>query len=87
MACNNNKFLEITYRQGHCLTNGHVARLACDAGANLLVNTDCHSIELIDAAMAIQIAKGAGLDAEMAYKVVHENPKDVLNQLGISLNL
>ena len=87
MACENNKYLEITYRQGHCLTNGHIARLACDVGASLLVNTDCHSIELIDAVMAIQIAKGAGLDAEMAHKVVHENPKDVLNQLGISLNL
>ncbi len=86
MARDNNKFLELTYRQGHCLTNGHIARLATDLGAKLLVNTDCHSIDLIDAVMALQIAKGAGLDAELAQKVVHENPKDVLNQLGLSLN-
>ena len=35
--------LEITARQGHCLTNGHVAKLAKQSGAKLVINTDTHS--------------------------------------------
>ncbi|MFA5111283.1 MAG: histidinol phosphate phosphatase domain-containing protein, partial [Desulfobaccales bacterium] len=36
-------FLELSARKGHCLANGHVARLAMEVGASLLVNTDSHS--------------------------------------------
>jgi histidinol phosphatase-like PHP family hydrolase len=84
IARDNGKFLELTYRKGHCLTNGHVARLASEVGAKLLVNTDCHAIELIDAEMALNVAKGAGLDDIMAQKVVFEHPLELLTQLGIS---
>jgi len=83
-ARDNGKFLELTYRKGHCLTNGHVARLACEVGAKLLVNTDCHAIEMIDAAIALNVAKGAGLDDTMARKVVFEHPMELLTQLGLS---
>ncbi len=59
-------FLEITARKGHCLANGHVARVAREVGASLIVNTDSHSpLDLITREQAQLIARGAGLsDAE-----------------------
>ncbi|RXA17831.1 histidinol phosphate phosphatase domain-containing protein [Methanosarcina sp. MSH10X1] len=54
--------LEITARNGHNRTNGHVARLALQTGATLLVNTDTHAPEnLITDETALKIAMGAGL--------------------------
>jgi len=60
-------FLEITARKGHCLANGHVARIAREVGASLIVNTDSHSpLDLITREQAQLIARGAGLsDAEV----------------------
>ncbi len=56
--------LEISGRKGHCLANGHVAKLAMEAGAQLLVNTDSHSPgDLISREAAERIAQGAGLTA------------------------
>lgn len=55
-------FLEITSRSGHSLTNGHVARVAMETGANLILNTDTHApSDLISSAKALQIVMGAGL--------------------------
>jgi len=55
--------LEISARKGHSLTNGHVARLARRCGAQLVINTDTHEpADLIDAAKALRIVCGAGLD-------------------------
>lgn len=57
--------LEITTRKGHSLTNGHVARLAVQYGAKLVINNDAHAPgDLVSAAMAKQIALGAGLSAD-----------------------
>jgi len=61
-AKENNVCLEITARNGHNRTNGHVARLALEIGATLLVNTDTHAPEnLITDETALKIAMGAGL--------------------------
>ena len=55
-------FLEISARKGHCLANGHVARMALEVGASLIVNTDSHSpSDLITRQQAERIARGAGL--------------------------
>jgi len=61
-------FLELSARKGHCLANGHVARLARKAGARLIVNTDSHGPgDLITREQAERVARGAGLaDAEVA---------------------
>ncbi len=57
--------LEITARKGHSLTNGHVARLARQTGARLVLDTDSHSPgDLIDIDTARIIAMGAGLDED-----------------------
>jgi putative hydrolase len=54
--------LEITARKGHSLTNGHVAMLARQYGASLVLNTDAHGPQdLISLETARKIARGAGL--------------------------
>ncbi|MHA2309569.1 MAG: histidinol phosphate phosphatase domain-containing protein, partial [Candidatus Heimdallarchaeaceae archaeon] len=42
LAKNNDIFLEISTRVGHCLGNGLVAELAMKTGAKLILNTDSH---------------------------------------------
>lgn len=61
-------FLEISARKGHSLANGHVAALARETGAKLIVDTDSHAPgDLITREQAMRIARGAGLtDAEVA---------------------
>jgi putative hydrolase len=55
-------FLEISGRKGHSLANGHVVKLAREAGASLIVNTDAHAPgDLITRPQAEGIASGAGL--------------------------
>jgi histidinol phosphatase-like PHP family hydrolase len=54
--------LEISGRKGHCLTNGHVARLAKAYGAKLVLNSDAHGpSDLIDEELGKGIVVGAGL--------------------------
>lgn len=65
LAKENGIMLEISARKGHCLTNGHVAKMALKIGAGLVLNTDAHSPgDLITLDEARQIALGAGLDEE-----------------------
>jgi putative hydrolase len=61
-------FLEISARKGHSLANGHVAALARETGAKLIVDTDSHAPgDLISREQAMRIARGAGLtDTEVA---------------------
>ncbi|MGA3208648.1 MAG: histidinol phosphate phosphatase domain-containing protein [Syntrophales bacterium] len=65
-AARNSIYLEITTRKGHSLTNGHVARMARQAKAPLILNSDSHAPhDLVHEEMARKIALGAGLtDAE-----------------------
>jgi histidinol phosphatase-like PHP family hydrolase len=75
LARDNNVCLEITSRLGHNITNGHVVRMAEEAGAKMVVDTDTHSPEdLIDTDRAIQIAIGAGLTPEEAKRIVTDHP-------------
>ena len=43
LAADRQVFLELSYRRGHCLTNGHVAKLALEAGASLCLDSDSHT--------------------------------------------
>jgi putative hydrolase len=55
-------FLEISARKGHSLANGHVAALARETGASLIVDTDAHEPgDLITRDQAERVARGAGL--------------------------
>ncbi len=56
-------FLELSARKGHSLANGHVAGLARQVGAPLIVNTDSHAPgDLITRSEAERVARGAGLN-------------------------
>jgi len=62
--------LEISGRKGHSLTNGHVARLAGEAGADLTFGSDGHVPgDYPTRAMAEQILLGAGLSKERIARV------------------
>lgn len=78
-------FLEITSRHGHSLTNGHVARLASEAGASLILNTDTHDPhDLIDDEFAVKVLRGAGIPEE-SLSGIFENSNSLLNRLKSSL--
>lgn len=82
LAKRNDVFLEISCRKGHSLSNGHVAVLARDVGADLLVNTDTHSPgELSSMEFASTVARGAGLQAEEVRRALVANPERLLKRL------
>jgi histidinol phosphatase-like PHP family hydrolase len=63
LAAKNGVCLEITSRKGHSLSNGHVARIAAETGARLVLDTDSHEPgDLITDEFAEQVLLGAGLD-------------------------
>ncbi len=54
--------LEITSKPGHCLTNGHVARLSREVGAKLLFGSDAHTPDQMPTRpFAETVCLGAGL--------------------------
>ncbi|MBI5569741.1 MAG: histidinol phosphate phosphatase domain-containing protein [Desulfomonile tiedjei] len=74
LAAEKGVFLEITARSGHSLTNGHVARIALEAGARLVINTDTHTPDnLITRARAFEVLVGAGLTTAQANAVLETN--------------
>jgi putative hydrolase len=83
LAAKNGVYLEISCRRGHSLSNGHVASMAVDAGAKLLVNTDMHSPEdMSSMATATTVAKGAGLDPDRIREALVISPESLLRKLG-----
>ncbi|MFQ5795243.1 MAG: histidinol phosphate phosphatase domain-containing protein [Candidatus Bipolaricaulia bacterium] len=82
IAAGNGVFLELSAGRTHGLANGHVARMAAAAGAELLVNSDAHNPDgLVPIEEKRRIALGAGLTEAQARRVVEENPKQLLEQL------
>jgi histidinol phosphatase-like PHP family hydrolase len=76
LAAQRGVYLEITSRSGHSLTNGHVARLAAEQGARLVVNTDTHAPEdLVTREKAFKILLGAGLTEGQAQQVLENNER------------
>ena len=72
--------LEITTRRGHALANGHVARLARQVGAELLLNNDAHAPgDLVSLEMAKKIALGAGLD-ESDWQKMRLNAQNIVER-------
>jgi histidinol phosphatase-like PHP family hydrolase len=70
LAAEKSVFLELTCRKGHSLTNGHVAGIAADTGALLVVNADAHGPDdFMTAEMAETVALGAGLSKERYEKI------------------
>lgn len=77
----NGIYLELSSRKGHRQGNRHVAKLAKQFKAKLLVNTDAHSEhDLISQKEAFLLAKEAGLKKEQAVQVVCHNPLELVKR-------
>jgi len=75
----NKIYLELSARRSHSKGNKHVAKMAKQFGAKLLVNTDSHcEHDLINQEQALQIAKAAGLNPAEALLAVEKNPAELL---------
>jgi histidinol phosphatase-like PHP family hydrolase len=83
IAKENDVYLELTSRRGHCLTNGYVAKVSREVGAQLVLNTDLHSPDdFLTEKHAARILAGAGLGPGEVTKVMAENPPELLKKLG-----
>ncbi len=73
LAAKRGIFLELSARKGHCLGNGHVARLAVKYGANLCVNSDSHSPSDIPSIEILKdVAFGSGLNQSQLSRIQKE---------------
>ncbi len=80
LAAQKGIFLELSGRKGHCLTNGHVARLAKKYGARLAINSDGHApSDFMSDKFARAVGMGAGLDATEV-EVIYEEVWNWLRQ-------
>ncbi|MDV0447463.1 hypothetical protein MsAg5_13580 [Methanosarcinaceae archaeon Ag5] len=67
LARDNDVCIEITARSGHNRTNGHVSKIATEAKAKIVCNTDAHNPgDMITKETAMNILKGAGLSEKQA---------------------
>jgi histidinol phosphatase-like PHP family hydrolase len=80
LAARNGVCLEITTRGGHSITNGHVAKVAREAGAPLVLNNDAHAPgDLVRLEFAEQVAKGAGLTSA-EWQAMREKSKELVKR-------
>jgi Histidinol phosphatase and related hydrolases of the PHP family len=80
LCAENFVFLEISARCGHCLTNGHVAKLARKLNAGLVLNTDAHAPQdLVNKEMARNIAAGAGMSGE-EIEIMFKNSENLVKK-------
>ena len=85
LAAQRGILLELSARKGHSLTNGHVARVAESADARLVVDSDAHAPgDLLTEAMAVQVARGAGLLPHSVKTALQTNPQDLVRRLNLS---
>lgn len=83
MAAENGVYLEISARKGHSFTNGHVVKVAQEAGALTVLDSDAHEPEdLLTHELTQKIAKGAGLNDEGVHALLQVNPRNLLVRLG-----
>ncbi|MBI4233838.1 MAG: histidinol phosphate phosphatase domain-containing protein [Chloroflexi bacterium] len=86
LALEHGIFLELSARRGHSLTNGHVARVAASAGAQLILDSDAHEPQdLLTSRLARQVVRGAGLPSGQATQVLQTNPRALLRRLKVPL--
>lgn len=74
--------LEITTRRGHSLTNGHVAKLAHQYGAKLVINNDAHAPgDQVSLDRMRKIAFGAGMTEEQFIQA-QRNSEELVARAG-----
>ena len=86
IAAENGVYLEVSGRMGHSFTNGHVVRVAREAGAATVLDSDAHGPEdLLTPELTHNIALGAGLNEEEAHALTVLNPQKLLARLGFDV--
>ncbi|MFA6225429.1 MAG: histidinol phosphate phosphatase domain-containing protein [Methanoregula sp.] len=74
LAAKNGIALELTSRGGHNRTNGYVARMAHEAGCQLVVDSDAHAPhDILNEQAKFIVAKGAGLTDAQCREVISLN--------------
>jgi len=85
MAADRGVFLEISSRKGHSLTNGHVAGIARQYGARLVLDSDTHSPgDILGEPLARKVVQGAGLDPS-GFDELQANARLLAARAGSSL--
>jgi histidinol phosphatase-like PHP family hydrolase len=81
LAAEKNVALEITTRKGHSLTNGHVAALAREFKASLVINNDAHTVgDMLSKDMRKKVALGAGL-TEKEFRKAEQNSLEIVQRI------
>lgn len=82
LARENSVYLELSSRAGHNRTNRHVASVAREAGAGLVLNSDAHAPDdIMTKEDALAVAREAGLSEENTEMVVSVNPGAILRSI------
>jgi len=85
LAASNGVFLEVSARKGHGFANGHVVKMARDAGATMVLDSDAHEPgDLLTRDFAMNVARGAGLSDEDAVALLDDNPRNLLSKLDLT---
>ncbi len=82
VAAQRDVYLEISSRKGHSLTNGHVAKLALEMGAKLVLDTDSHEpSDLITMEHASAVIIGAGLSPDFV-QIMLNNSDQIVQKIA-----
>src|SRR4030042_3877514 len=82
LAAEKGVMVEISARAGHSFTNGHVADMARNAGAGLVLNSDAHSQDnLMTREFAGKVAEGAGMPPGYLSSLL-SNSSQLLRKIG-----
>lgn len=82
LAAENGVFLEITAKEGHSLSNGHVAAMARQTGAKLLLGSDTHEpSQLLSYDLARDLLRAAGLTESELVATLRDNTAEMLQRL------
>jgi putative hydrolase len=84
LAADRGIYLEISSRKGHSYTNGHVARLARETGAKLVLDSDTHSPgDILSEALARKVVEGAGLGPS-GFEELQANARVLAARIGFT---
>ncbi|MEX2236347.1 MAG: histidinol phosphate phosphatase domain-containing protein [Dehalococcoidia bacterium] len=83
LAAERGVFLELSARRTHCVANGHVARIAMEAGAKLILDSDQHDLDFLTPERQRYVALGAGLPEVMLEEVLLNNPRELLTRVKL----
>ena len=83
LAAEQGIYLEVSARKGHSLANGHVSKIAKQAGALTVLDSDAHEPDdLLTPEIRQKVAKGAGLTDGEIHALLEMNPRKLLAKLG-----